>query len=162
MPSPTDIARLHPMAAAIWLGMLIGVSFIATPVKFQAAGLDLATALDVGRLTFGAFSRVEWVLAIGLAVTVCAARPSRWRQLVTATVNAGLALQAIWLLPALTARVETIMSGTMPDASFHHVLYAGIEVAKALGLLVLALPAREPGHEKTPARSDRDWQSNAM
>ncbi len=162
MPSSTDIARLQPMIAAIWLGMLIGVSFIATPVKFQAAGLDLPTALDVGRLTFGTFSRVEWGLAVGLAVTVWVSRPARWRQILTAAVIVSLALQAVWLLPALTARVETIMSGKMPDASFHHFLYAGIEAAKALGLLVLGLPAREPGREQTLACSDQDWQSSAM
>lgn len=162
MPSTTDIARFRSMVAATWLGMLVGVSFIATPVKFQAAGLDLPTALDVGRQTFAAFSRVEWALAVVLVVTVWTARPSRWHRIVAAAVIAGLGLQAVWLLPALTARVETIMSGTMPDASFHHVLYAGIEVGKALGLLSLALPVREPRRGTAPARSDQDWQSNAL
>ncbi len=162
MPPLVDVARLRPMIAAIWLGMLIGVSFIATPVKFQAAGLDLPTALDVGQLTFGAFSRVEWILAVALAVTVWVSRPSRWRRIVTAAVIIGLAVQVVWLLPALTARVETIMSGEMPEASFHHLLYAAIEVAKALGLFLLGFPKREPECEPTPGPLDQDWQSNAM
>ncbi len=32
----------------IWAGLLLGVSFIATPAKFLAPSLPMAQALDVG------------------------------------------------------------------------------------------------------------------
>src|SRR5690606_35153067 len=55
-----DIAPLGGAALAfvtlLWLGLLLGVSFLATPVKFAAPTLTLAVALDVGRVTFGLFS----------------------------------------------------------------------------------------------------------
>lgn len=34
--------------ALFWAGMLAGVSFLATPVKFEAASLSLPVALEVG------------------------------------------------------------------------------------------------------------------
>ncbi len=49
--------------ALLWIGLLIGVSFLATPAKFLAASLTLPVALDVGRHTFAIFNRVEWLLA---------------------------------------------------------------------------------------------------
>ncbi|WP_415289162.1 hypothetical protein RSD66_04440 [Brevundimonas sp. S1H14] len=56
--------------ATLWLGLLIGVSFLATPVKFQAPSLTLATALEVGQATFALFTRVEWGLVVLLALAV--------------------------------------------------------------------------------------------
>jgi hypothetical protein len=44
----------------LWAGMLLGVSFIATPAKFLAPSLPLAQALDVGRSSF-----TSWRLSNG-------------------------------------------------------------------------------------------------
>lgn len=164
MPSSADIARLRSMVAAIWLGMLIGVSFIATPVKFQAAGLDLPVALDIGRLTFAVFAHVEWVLAVVLVLllTAAASHASRWRRVAMAAVVVGVAIQALWLLPALNARVEAIIAGQMPGASLHHLLYAGVEAAKVVGLLLLGLPSRRTECAGSPARSDQGWRSKPV
>ena len=161
MAPSLDSARLRPTVAAVWLGMLIGVSFIATPVKFQAAGLDLATALDVGRLTFGAFSRVEWVLAALLVVTGLSPRVLRWRQVVTGVIVLGVAVQALWLLPALDARVAVIMAGNMPEPSRHHALYAGVEIVKVFGLASLGLPSWRGSRARAPFPGSQDWTSDA-
>src|SRR5664280_976623 len=48
--------------AMLWLGLLIGFAFLATPTKFPAPSLSLPVSLDVGRQTFYAFNKVEWVL----------------------------------------------------------------------------------------------------
>ncbi|WP_442580164.1 hypothetical protein ACSBOB_32705 [Mesorhizobium sp. ASY16-5R] len=50
--------------AASWLGLLLGVSFLATPVKFRALSLDRPIALDVRRVNFAVFSKVELGAAI--------------------------------------------------------------------------------------------------
>ena len=44
-------ARLRPFTAALYLGVVLGVSFIATPAKFMAP-LPLADHLQIGRVTF--------------------------------------------------------------------------------------------------------------
>lgn len=54
-----------------WLGLLIGVAFLATPVKFLAPCLTMAVAFDVGRYTFAAFNKVEWLCAVAL-LAICA------------------------------------------------------------------------------------------
>ena len=45
--------------AYVWLGLVLGVSFLATPVKFRAKSLTRPVALDVGRTTFHAFGKLE-------------------------------------------------------------------------------------------------------
>lgn len=126
--------------ALIWLGMLIGVSFLATPVKFVVADLSLPVALQVGQATFDLFAKVEWALAAVLVGT--SAFTWRTRPLALAIsliIAAGVLIQALWLLPVLDARVGEIVSGGAPAPSAHHALYAGLEAAKVLMLAAVAL-----------------------
>ena len=124
---------------AIWLGLLVGVSFVATPIKFTAPTLELGPALDVGRVTFGLFSRIEWGLAaLCLLVAVFAGVPPL-RTAVVGLLAILLAVQALWLLPVLDDRVAAIIAGQYPPPSVHHTVYGGIEAAKACLLLALAV-----------------------
>ena len=50
--------------ALIWFGLTLGLSFIETPLKFQAPGVTLTIGLEIGRLVFGVLNKIE----IGLAV----------------------------------------------------------------------------------------------
>ena len=128
--------------ALIWLGMLIGVSFLATPVKFVVQDLTLPIALQVGQATFTLFSRIEW----GLAILRVGASAWGWREgalrvIFALSIAAVVLMQAVWLLPALDARVALIVAGETPPASAHHTLYAALEAAKALMLIALAFVA---------------------
>ena len=139
--------------ALIWFGMLIGVSFLATPVKFVVQDLSLATALQVGQATFGLFTKIEWGLAAALVAT--SAFGWRTRPLVlglAVALTASVIVQALWLLPALDARVAAIVAGEAPPPSSHHTLYAGLEAVKAVMLAVLAfLALRRPSHARSLA-----------
>ena len=57
--------------AYVWLGLVLGVSFLATPIKFRAKSLTRPVALDVGRTTFHAFGKLEWLLSVALVVITC-------------------------------------------------------------------------------------------
>jgi hypothetical protein len=130
------------VAATLWLGMLIGVSFIATPVKFTAPTLSLSVALDVGRVTFGLFAKVEWLAAAALLVAVLFARPSPVLLALTLALAAIVAVEGAWPLPVLTARIEAVIDGAPMAPSNHHILYVALEAAKALCLIaVLAIAA---------------------
>lgn len=131
-------ARLPLLVAAIWIGLLGGVSFLATPVKFQAESLSLAVALDVGRVTFRVFSGVEQILAVLLLLAVLLAGGRTWRLLAVLLLGGLLALQALWLLPALEARIAAIIAGVAPPPSLHHMAYATAEAVKLLLLAALA------------------------
>ncbi len=126
--------------ALIWLGMLIGVSFLATPIKFVVQDLSLPVALQVGQATFAAFARIEWLLASALVVAAALNWRSR-RFALTLSLLVALAViaQAVWLLPILDARVAAIVAGETPPASPHHGYYATLEALKALLLGLIAL-----------------------
>lgn len=50
------------LLAVLWAGLLLGVSFLATPVKFLAPSLSLPVALDVGGTPSGCLTglRSHW------------------------------------------------------------------------------------------------------
>lgn len=124
--------------ALLWIGLLIGVSFLATPAKFLAASLTLPVALDVGRHTFAIFNRVEWFLAAAFLVLTLL-RP---RDLIVAAggiISALIVLfETLWLLPLLDQRVGLIIAGEQPPPSSDHIIYIIVEVLKLFVLGVVA------------------------
>jgi|TARA_R100000501_G_scaffold12618_1_gene23239 hypothetical protein len=124
--------------AILWLGLILGVSFLATPVKFSAPSLTLPVALDVGRVTFSLFSRIEMILA-ALFIVLSWRRGVPKLQISFSLVLAmAVAAQALWLLPALTERVDMIARGEVPPPSGgHHIVYVCIEGGKAVILAIL-------------------------
>jgi len=147
------------IVSLVWIGALLGVSFLATPVKFLAPSLTLPVALDVGRQTFHWYNRLELVFA-ALALASAAWWETPWRRLaarerrgasgapssagiatppygtlLAAFLTAAVALQGAVLLPLLDARVEIILQGGTPPESVLHDVYVIVEAAK-LGALV--------------------------
>lgn len=120
--------------------MIVGVSGLATPVKFTAPSLTLPVALDVGRVTFRLFSRVEWGFALVLVVLGFAAQ-IRLLWPVTGLVVAVIVLQAMWLLPALDARTASVIAGATLPPSALHAWYVAAEVTKLVALLIIGIGA---------------------
>ncbi len=126
--------------ALVWAGMVLGVSFLATPAKFLAPSLSRPVALDVGRHTFGTFGWVEVALTAVLGLS--AAAPARQRPLTLAPGLIVLA-QALWLRPRLDARTRQVVDGgPPPPPSGLHLAYVACEVAKLAALLRLGLTGR--------------------
>lgn len=122
----------------LWLGILVGVSFIATPVKFTAPSLTLPVALDVGRVTFALFSKIEWGMIALLLVALIAAGWRTGRGSCAAALLAIVAVQSFWLLPVLDVRVAAIIAGENLPATSHHTAYVVLELAKACLLIAIA------------------------
>ena len=131
------------LVSAVWLGLLLGVSFLATPVKFSAPSLTLPVALEIGRATFAVFNKVEWGTLVLLFILARAARISRetWSAL---GLGGILAVQTFWLLPILDRRLGEIIAGGVAPASYHHRAYIAVELAKLilLGFILWAGSAR--------------------
>ncbi len=127
--------------ALFWLGMLLGVSFLATPVKFLAPSLSLPVALDVGRQTFAVFNAVEVLLAVllllaaSLGLRLWPGRHNNGPLIISLVLLALVLVQTFWLLPVLDARVEIILQGETPPQSFLHWAYIGVDLVK-VALLV--------------------------
>jgi hypothetical protein len=126
--------------AALWLGIVIGVSFMATPIKFQAPSLSLPTALEVGRVTFRLLNQVEWGFAAMLLVVLATSTERRADVLLVALgVIAIVVLQSTWLLPALGRKTDALAGAMVATPSSLHRVFIGIEALKCVFLAYLAI-----------------------
>lgn len=128
----------RPKLLLIWSGAIIGVSFVATPVKFRAPNLTLPVAIEVGKVTFHAMQALECSLFGALlfdAAFLHKAELSEWRLL--GGLGACLSLQTLWLMPMLDKKSEPVIKGLIKEQrprSFEHSCFVVVEVLK----LVLA------------------------
>ena len=126
--------------AALWLGIVIGVSFMATPIKFNAPSLSLSTALEVGRVTFRLLNHVEWGLAAMMVFVVATSAERRMDVLVAAlAVGAIVVLQSTWLLPALGRRTDALAGVASAAPSSLHQLFIIVELFKCVLLGYVAI-----------------------
>jgi len=129
-------ALLNPAwVCFIWVGMTVGVSMIATPVRFTATSITRPIALDVGRVVFAALNKAEFVALVLLLLIVRVSDRTRelwaWCSILILIVLA----QGAWLIPELAARTDIIVAGGEPPTSYAHAIYSSLELAK-IGLLL--------------------------
>ncbi|MCB0877474.1 MAG: hypothetical protein KDC46_00635 [Thermoleophilia bacterium] len=129
----------------IWLGLVVAISFIETPLKFRAPGITLERGLGIGRIVFHALNSVELALGAILLVALFALGTdvgslARWAIVFAC---AALLVQMIALRPVLDRRLDARVAGEQVESSAHHVIYIGLEVAKAgaLATATIALAA---------------------
>lgn len=117
-----------------WVGMTVGISMIATPIRFTATSITRPVALDVGRVVFAALNKAELVALVILLVIVRVSGQSRelwaWCSVLILIVLA----QGVWLIPELAARTDIVLAGSEPPPSYAHAIYSTLELAK-IGLL---------------------------
>ena len=120
----------------VWLGLLIGISAIETPLKFRAPGITLELGLGIGRLVFRALNRVELVIAAVLVIVV-AHRARDWPLALLGVIVALLLVQTFSLRRKLDARVARRLAGEDVPPSSLHVAYIALESAKLVLLPAL-------------------------
>jgi hypothetical protein len=120
----------------VWLGMVLAISFLEAPLKFRAPNVTLQIGLGIGRLVFRALNAVEVVLAVVvLMASVASPQPVGAREAL-AVVFALLAVQIGVVRPGLTRRSDQVLAGLDAPRSHAHLVYVGLEVIKALALVV--------------------------
>ena len=127
-PPLMEIACL--LMPSLWAGLLIGVSFIATPAMFRAQSLTLPIALDVGRTTFARWNAIEWLLLGMMALAMVFTRPGIFAVAAAGVLDILFLIQSMILLPALNNRVATIIAGKKPPPASDRLLYITIDVLK--------------------------------
>ena len=120
----------------VWAGTVLGVSFIATPIKFRAPMLDRPTAFDVGRVTFLFFEKVEWALAILFILLILGAGAQSVPVVYGLIVVVIVALQVLWLTPKLVRRAVMLSSGEVPPESSAHRFFVILEAVKLICLIL--------------------------
>lgn len=121
----------------LWIGFVFAISFMATPLKFQAPSLTLPVALEIGHIVFHSLNALE----IGLATTITAITLlSDWPQRIRALaffIGVLLATQTVLLYTVLDARTIAIINGLeVPERSFHS-YYVALDGVKLVLLLYL-------------------------
>ncbi|MEE6139614.1 hypothetical protein SKC41_25220 [Mycobacterium sp. 050128] len=123
----------------VWLGMVLAISFLEAPLKFRAPNVTLQIGLGIGRLVFRALNTVEVGFAIIiLAVLVDGPMPMRIG-IAFAVAFAALAIQLIAVRPRLTRRSDQVLAGLDAPRSRAHYAYVGLEVVKAVALIVAGI-----------------------
>ena len=119
----------------VWAGMTVGISMIATPVRFTVESITRPVALDVGRVVFAALNKAELLALVLLLVVVRVSGRSREMWAWCAVLIIIVLAQGAWLIPELAARTDIIMSGGEPPPSSAHAIYSALELIK-IGLLL--------------------------
>ncbi|WP_206447927.1 hypothetical protein [Agrococcus sp. KRD186] len=142
---------------ALWLGLIIGISLIETPLKFQAPGMTVPLGLGIGRLVFAAMNIVEGVVALLLLLAVYRSRAPRPERVLAIAVAAVLALKALVIRPMLHGTTDAVVAGASEGGSGLHYLYIAADGLLIVGLAVLlVLAARSllgAAREERPSRS---------
>lgn len=119
--------------------MIIGLSFMETPLKFLAPGITTPLGLGIGRLVFIALSIAGWVVLIVLtAMAQARPRESKRGWLLIAAMWCVMIVESFVIRPALAARSDVIISGGDPGDSWLHYGYIAAELV-LLAVLVAYL-----------------------
>ena len=129
------------MIAAIWIGLILGVSFYAASIKFTAVGVGLEQLLAVGQVTFQGFTWIEFSAFVLLAL---ASLSHLSRRVVIGISSLGLLLlvQKFGILPVLDTALNETVAGAPMEANNLHFLYGVIDCVKLAVLFVLSLILR--------------------
>ncbi|GGL44745.1 hypothetical protein [Nocardia jinanensis] len=125
----------------LWLGMVLAISFLEAPLKFRAPGITTELGLGIGRLVFRALNSVEAVLAavLSAAAVVIAPTGAVWAWLAVTVVI--LVVQLGVVRPPLSRRSDRVLAGEELPRSRAHYWYIGLEIAKVIALIGLAIHA---------------------
>lgn len=125
----------------VWVGLVIGISFLEAPLKFRAPGVTIPLGLGIGRLVFRVLNRVELVLAVlitAAAAVGLARHPSPFVLACAALVV--LLAQLLFVRPALNRRSDEVLAGGSHEKRSHtHLYYVGLEVVKLVLLIALGV-----------------------
>lgn len=129
------MGELAAGVAFTWLGMVVAISFLETPLKFRAPGITVPLGLGIGRLVFRALNIAESVLALILLVALAVGHSDGRAWIPAIIATACLVIQMAALRPRLDRRAVAIIAGGEIAPSRLHIGYIAVEVIKVFTLL---------------------------
>ncbi|KAB1064426.1 hypothetical protein [Salibacter halophilus] len=132
--------RISISATFLWIGFVCAISFMEAWLKFQAPGIDTKLGLGIGRLVFGALNKVEWVLALAIAIShIMNTKMVSVRTIFYIIPAIILIAQTFYILPQLDARAEMIIQNQpLPDSNLHLVSVIA-EIVKVISLVIFGI-----------------------
>ena len=104
-------AAIQVAVTFVWLGMLLAISFLETPLKFRAPDVTLRIGLGIGRLVFRALNSVEVGLALVIVVSMAFGAAPVEIVVCFSVVFVALFFQLIAVRPRLTRRSNQVLAG---------------------------------------------------
>jgi hypothetical protein len=126
-------------ATFTWLGMVLAISFLETPLKFQAPGITLPLGLGIGRIVFRGLNIAEVALAVIVAVATFVGHEDVTSSVLVVAVAALLLVQLSVLRPGLDRRTRQIIDGRTVSSSWLHLAYIALECVKVAALIALGV-----------------------
>ncbi len=124
----------------IWLGMIIGISFIETPLKFTAPNMTTKLGLGIGQIIFKFLNKAELIFSLLLIAfyTYAGKKLVGKKAVIVYSILACILIaQTFWLLPMLDVRVYRVLNNLPnPNSYIHHAYVIG-EVNKLILLFIL-------------------------
>ncbi|MCW2648383.1 MAG: hypothetical protein JWP07_4492, partial [Pseudonocardiales bacterium] len=107
-----DAAPAVAVAAVfVWLGMVLAISFVETPLKFRAPGVTLQIGLGIGRLVFRVLNACELALAAVVVASFAVQPPATGIAVAAAVAIVTLLAQVLFVRPRLTRRSDAVLAG---------------------------------------------------
>jgi hypothetical protein len=125
----------------LWLGMVLAISFLEAPLKFRAPGVTTELGLGIGRLVFRALNTVESVVAVVLVAAAVVLGPGAGVWVWLGIAVGILVVQVAVVRPPLSRRSDRVLAGEELPRSRAHYWYIGLEIAKVVALIGLAIVA---------------------
>jgi hypothetical protein len=123
----------------IWIGLILGISFLEAWLKFQVPGVSLQVGLSIGKLVYSVLNIIEWIFAIIIVIilflNVLTKKVHKNGWIIAIIIS--LLIQSVWLLPVLNNRVELYVQGVNPAPSNVHIYYVVFEIVKLVSLFLL-------------------------
>jgi hypothetical protein len=126
-------------AEFVWLGMVVAISFIETPLKFRAPGVTLPIGLGIGRLVFRNLNGCELLLAGLVAVAFVVDAPAVRAVVAASVAVVALLAQVLLVRPRLASRSDAVLAGGEGPRSHAHWVYVGLELVKVTALLIAGI-----------------------
>lgn len=120
----------------VWLGMVLAISFVETPLKFRAPGVTIPIGLGIGRLVFRALNSLEGGFAVVVVAAWLVDPPAGRVGAPLAIVIAVLVVQVGVVRPRLGRRTTAVLAGADAPRSRVHYWYVGLEAVKVVALVV--------------------------
>lgn len=131
------------LAPAIWMGLLMGISFIEAPLKFMAPGITIPLGLGIGQLVFTAMNYVEIVLFAVLVLSSVKRGVDRRFWTLIGGLGVVLLAKVALIRPLLSKRTDAVVAGLEAGGSMTHYFYIAADgIIFVLLIMALAMSVR--------------------
>ncbi len=125
----------------LWLGIVIGISVIETPIRFRTPPITRDGAAMLGVAIFHTLAYVELVLLI-LAMGAALVLRSRWLLVLVAVLGFVVALEHTIVVPMLAIRAQLLVQGAQLEPSSVHAWATVLEAVKMFILAAIGIQHR--------------------